>query len=224
MATEHHVEGTQQTDWREYGELSLTPILGAALEFFQEKGYHGATVRAIANRAGLTMPALYYHHGNKEGILMALLDIAMDDLLAHVEGGLVEAGDDSRKQFANFVTAVVLHTTHRRDLASLHPEYRFLGDECRGSYETKRARVYGQLVDVLDRGAEGGVFQPQDSRFTARAVLGMLLAITDWYRDGGPSTPDEIAQAYVGRTLNLVGASEGATLPSPPPRRARARP
>lgn len=220
---------TQETDapptewWSRYDDLSLTPILQAALDTFQAKGYHGTVVRDIAKRANLTMPALYYHHGNKEGILIALLDIAMNDVTAHLEAGLADAGDDVRQQFVNFVTVVALHTTHRRDLASLHPEYRFLEEEGRESYLAKRDHIYNRLVEVLERGAEQGIFTHRDSRFTARALIGMLLAITDWYRPGGPSAPQEIAEAYVDTALNLVGAAPASRKPAETRRRARTR-
>jgi TetR/AcrR family transcriptional regulator, cholesterol catabolism regulator len=202
--------------WDRYDDLTLTPILEAALEAFQEKGYHGTTVRDVATRAGLTMPALYYHHGNKEGILVALLDMAMNDLMAHIEASHAAAGDDTRQQFVNLVTVVCLHTTYRRGLASLHPEYRFLGDKSRKSYVAKRDAIYNRMVELLERGAHEGVFAPQDSRFSARALLGMLIAITDWYHQDGPSTPEEIAASYVGLSLNLVGAHTSASMRESP--------
>lgn len=194
--------------WRRYDEgVPLTPILAAALNAFQSEGYHGTTVRAIAAKAGLTMPALYYHHGNKEGILIALLDIAMDDVLAHIEAAVGEAGDDIPQQLANIVTVVALHATHRRDLASLHSEFRFLGAEGRAAYVARRDVLYNRLVGVLDEGAASGIFSQQDSHFCARALLGMILSTTDWYHVSGPATPEEIADQYVSLALNLVGAS-----------------
>ena len=80
------------------------------------------------------MPSLYYHYGSKEGILFALLDVAMDDLQTRIDECLEDAGDDNRIRFENFVTTVALHNTHRRDLAMLHDEYRFLGPTLRGRY------------------------------------------------------------------------------------------
>src|SRR4051794_33795471 len=99
-------------DWRTYPDLPIAPILAAALTHFQQDGYHGTTVRKIAAEVGLTMPTLYYHYGNKEGILFALLDIAMDDFWAHGHACLEEAGTDTQKRFENFITSVALHYTN----------------------------------------------------------------------------------------------------------------
>jgi AcrR family transcriptional regulator len=208
---------TQESDtvpsdsWDHPDELPLTPILTAALEAFQEHGYHGTTVRDIATRAGLTMPALYYHHGNKEGILLALLDIAMNDAATRIEAGLAAAGDDTRQQFVNFVKALVLHCTYRRDLASIHTEFRFLGEESRTAYIAKRDVVEGRLVGLLERGAAEGIFTHSDSRARARALLGMLRMIAYWYHRDGNSSPEEIADSYIEISLNVVGATAVTT-------------
>ena len=41
-------------------------IKTAALEIFDEKGFHQASVRDIASKAGCSLPSLYYHYGSKE--------------------------------------------------------------------------------------------------------------------------------------------------------------
>jgi AcrR family transcriptional regulator len=191
--------------WDRYAELSLTPILEAARDAIEELGYHGATVREIAQRADLSMPALYYHHGSKEGVLMALLDIAMDDVLAHVTGGLDAAGESARDRLINLTTAVAMHMTRRQRLAKLHSEHRFLSAEERRRYLTKRAELNTLLVDVLATGVDEDTFPEQDIRFTARVILGMLQAIADWYETDGPHPPTEIATRYVAAALLLAG-------------------
>ena len=64
--------------WRTSPTPELSPILSASLDAFSEHGYHGTTVRDIAKRVGVTVPALYYHHENKEGLLFALLDTGIE--------------------------------------------------------------------------------------------------------------------------------------------------
>lgn len=48
-------------------------ILTAALQVFDRKGYDAASVREIVELAGVTKPALYYHFGSKDGLLLAIL-------------------------------------------------------------------------------------------------------------------------------------------------------
>src|SRR2546430_5055476 len=48
-------------------------ILAAALAVFAERGYDGARVRHIAQRAGVSDGALYSHHTSKQAVALALL-------------------------------------------------------------------------------------------------------------------------------------------------------
>src|SRR3954451_21485956 len=47
-------------------------IHAVALEVFSERGWEGATLREIAERLGITRPALYYHFKSKEAILAGI--------------------------------------------------------------------------------------------------------------------------------------------------------
>ncbi|MGH3588018.1 MAG: TetR/AcrR family transcriptional regulator, partial [Pseudonocardia sp.] len=49
-------------------------ILGAAEQLFVEHGYHATTLQEIADRVGITKPALYHHFTSKAEILGSLLD------------------------------------------------------------------------------------------------------------------------------------------------------
>jgi AcrR family transcriptional regulator len=48
-------------------------LIRAGVQVFDRKGYDAASVREIVELAGVTKPALYYHFGSKEGLLLAIL-------------------------------------------------------------------------------------------------------------------------------------------------------
>lgn len=68
--------GPTQVAPGEMDERVRTRLLNAAVKVFERKGYVGASVREVAELAGVTKPALYYHFGSKEGVLRAVLDQA----------------------------------------------------------------------------------------------------------------------------------------------------
>src|SRR5574344_465153 len=53
-------------------ESSKIKILNIALELLTKKGYDNVGVQTICEMSGLTKPTLYYHFGNKAGLLKAL--------------------------------------------------------------------------------------------------------------------------------------------------------
>ncbi|XUY29324.1 CerR family C-terminal domain-containing protein [Agrobacterium sp. rho-8.1] len=52
-------------------DVTRQAVLTAALSEFGLKGFSGATTRAIADSAGVALPAIAYHFGNKEGLYLA---------------------------------------------------------------------------------------------------------------------------------------------------------
>ena len=53
-------------------------LLEAGIALFAKKGYASTSVREIVARAGVTKPVLYYYFKNKEGLFIAILDMAAD--------------------------------------------------------------------------------------------------------------------------------------------------
>src|SRR6478735_2072273 len=85
------VSPTVVVDWRDCRPVELTDLLRHASEAFYEQGFYGTTVRDIAARLGVTVPALYYHHENKEAILVAVHRAVMADLLPRGEAAVADA-------------------------------------------------------------------------------------------------------------------------------------
>jgi AcrR family transcriptional regulator len=56
------------------GHTRHDEILGAAKELFLEEGYAATTIRKIADRVGVSAPALYLYFADKEAIMLALCD------------------------------------------------------------------------------------------------------------------------------------------------------
>lgn len=192
-------------DWRRFEPPELGPILDHALEAFDENGFHGTTVRDLARRVGVTVPALYYHHENKEAVLMALLDTAVRNLIDRCEAAVAEAGDDPLLRFTNFFEAVVLNMTHRAQQSALDSEVRHLSPENRRNYAATRKRLELMALDLVTDGVAKGVFVVDDIPETVRALLGMAQSIARWFQIDGPLTPDEVADRYTAIALRVVG-------------------
>ena len=67
-------------------------ILDAAREVFEAEGLEGASLRAIAGRAGYTPAALYFHFDSKEAIYAELLRASLARLGGAVQGAVQGAG------------------------------------------------------------------------------------------------------------------------------------
>ena len=65
-------------------------LLDAGLAVFSEVGYHGATIREMAGRAGTNIAAISYHFGGKDGLYTAVVrsafTLAAGDLSTSIAG------------------------------------------------------------------------------------------------------------------------------------------
>lgn len=71
-------------------------ILGAAMELFDANGFNATTVEQIASSAGVSAPTVFNYFGNKQEILLALLDRAAsaeDEGLGELWGMLSKLDD-----------------------------------------------------------------------------------------------------------------------------------
>ncbi|MGE3260634.1 MAG: TetR/AcrR family transcriptional regulator [Bacteriovoracia bacterium] len=60
-------------------------LMAAATDVFSEKGFGGATVKEIADRAGVNISLISYHFNGKEGLFRACLEKFGRERLLHAE-------------------------------------------------------------------------------------------------------------------------------------------
>ncbi|MYS87626.1 TetR/AcrR family transcriptional regulator [Embleya scabrispora] len=203
------------TDWRAYDPLLLPPILAASLAAFDEHGYHGTTVRDIARRVGVTVPALYYHYQNKQALLVELLIGSMNAALGRCRGALAEADDAPTARFAALVECIVLYMANRAPLAFLDTEMRSLEPDNRARYVAMRDELEALMHDAVRDGVALGEFTTPYPVDAGRAVITCCQAVANWYRPTGPLTPQQIANRYVTISLATVGHTPGLPKPGP---------
>lgn len=198
------VDAPAALHWRRFEPLRLDPPLTAALEAFLEFGYHGATMREIARRAGLSVPGVYHYYDSKQDMLVAILDVTMADLFARTTTARAE-GRDPVERFALLVECLALYHTHRRELG-------FVGaSEMRSLVPDQRARVAAarraqqRMVDEeVEQACRAGSFDVQRPHEAARAVVTMCTALPQWFDGKGPATPEQVAAQYVEFALDLM--------------------
>ncbi|HKW53344.1 MAG TPA: CerR family C-terminal domain-containing protein [Stellaceae bacterium] len=86
------------------GEDTRRRILDTAIEVFAAVGYEAASTRALAERAGVNLPAIPYYFGSKEGLYRAAIehivreiDQRMAPVAARVDAALA-GSEPSRKE------------------------------------------------------------------------------------------------------------------------------
>lgn len=192
-------------NWRSYPPLPFSPVLQAALTEFVRIGYHGTTVRAIAERAGLSVAGLYHHCSSKQDVLLLILEYTMDDLLHRSRLARAE-GADPVERFALLIEHLALFHTHRHELGFVGAsEMRSLAPVNRREIAEKRTEQQNIVDREVDDAVEQGLFATLRPHDASRAVVTMCTALPQWFRRDGPQSPEQIAGHYVDFALDLMG-------------------
>jgi len=204
------VEGTQRgSSWREYTDQGLSKVLAAALAAFVEKGYDGASIREIASRAGLSVPGLYHHYPSKQALLVGLTNAVMRELLDRTHAAVAEAGPTPGERFDAVIESLLRFHMYRREQAFVASrETRSMEPESRKAYIALRDEQQEMLDDIVREGVAAGLFRTPFPEDASRAAVTMCVAVSTWYREDGPLSPDELVERYLAIARSTVGASD----------------
>jgi AcrR family transcriptional regulator len=202
-------------------------ILSAALERFYEVGYHATSIRDIARSAGMTAPSLYYHFTSKQDILRTVIHSILQDELARTRDALLRAAPTASGQLDALTRAwVTFHTTRQREARIAATELASL-DAAASQVAIALCEEQEHLFrSVVLLGVESGEFATPHPVGAARAILGMGVAVVNWYRNDRTNlSPAEIADMYGDLALATVQAAHHSpTRPEPPADLRYARP
>jgi len=176
----------------------------AALEAFYEKGYHGASIRDIAGRAGIGLATLFHHFGTKSAILDRVMDRAVDQLYEELESQLQHV-DSPRERLRTAMSILVLaHCERQMQSFVAQSEFRSLGPEQKEIVRRKRVLVYGFFIEAITSGVATGEFECDQPSEAAQAIVSMGTMVASWFRMGGPRTPAQVAATYADLALRML--------------------
>lgn len=191
--------------WRRFEALPTDAVLDAAVEAFVAAGYHGTSMRAIAERAQLSVPGLYHHHRGKQALLARILDLTMGDLTWRLVAARDE-DDDPLARLSRMVEALALFHTRRRDLAFIGAsEMRSLEHDNHRRIARSRSEVQRLLDAAIADAVERGGLAARHPRDAGKAIATMCQSLPHWFRPGGPRTPEQVAAEYAELALRMLG-------------------
>ena len=180
-------------------------ILAAAARIFREKGYHGTSVRDIAEAVGLLKGSLYHYIRSKEELLARLFDGALEGTLRDLE--TIAATDaPAGERLREMVKAYVRSVTENLDAVALYlREWRSLPASELARVRVRRRSMRTTFEDVIRDGVRTKEFAEGDAKLSALAILGMCNWIYEWYRPRGRLTPEQLAEELAERAARSVG-------------------
>ncbi|MFG1924224.1 TetR/AcrR family transcriptional regulator [Cryptosporangium sp. NPDC048952] len=180
-------------------------LLAAARLEFAERGYGSASIRDIAQRAAVSLSALYHYYGGKQEMLYALLDEGMDVYEETSAEVLARVGNDPAERLEALVEALIRFRTGPRGSSQLElTEWRSLNPEQHTALRARQAVATDRFRSVIAQGVAHKLFwtpEPDDAR---RMIIAACNAVAQWYQPGGATSVDALIDRYAGLALTVV--------------------
>lgn len=130
----------------------------AVLEVFSRSDFHRASIRDIANKAGVSFTTIYKHYGSKEQLVFAFVDIWMgkltDRIIDHLQG-IENLKEKLRKVFWLQLDYYERHEGLGRIVFMTLPMKTWMADAT-----FAQPRMMTLMIDVLSEGQKGGILNP----------------------------------------------------------------
>lgn len=158
---------------------------------FAKRGFEGASMEEIADRAKVSKPVVYEHFGGKEGLYAVVVDREMDYVVRRIVEAIASGSPRERVENASlaFLTYVQDHPDGFAVLSQDSP------------LTSSRGRLSSLLNDLAER--VGHVFaasfkhagyDPKMSPIYAHALVGMVTFVGKWWIDARKPSIEEVAK------------------------------
>lgn len=180
----------------------LDSLLAVAVKVFNEKGYDGTSMDALADRLGLSKSSIYHHVSGKQELLELALNRALNALFsATTEAPATEGRHIDRLEYLVRRSVQILVA----ELPYVTLLLRVRGNSAVERRALARRREFDAFVAerVVAAAEEGDLDPEMDPALVARLLFGTVNSLIEWYKPRGGVSADQLAETVV--TLSFDG-------------------
>lgn len=202
---------------RKPADQSVSPeeIVRAAADVLREHGYDATTMKDIASRVNLTAASLYHHFKSKDFLLLAVLELGLEQAIAKVEPIAADPTMSHTDKLRAMIHTHVLEVTTNTAIgaamvfeiksllnANFGPRGSSANDKAskdeffqrRDSFFQRRASFERQFRKVIEEGITAGAFRQVDAAIVAKAMLGAHNWVGVWFKPDGRLSGEQVAE------------------------------
>jgi TetR/AcrR family fatty acid metabolism transcriptional regulator len=153
-----------------------TQILNAATDVFAEKGFHDATIRQVAQRAGIADGTIYLYFANKTELLLGILN-RLNESERRAQDLAAVTGDFRSSFIAYMRHRLTLMDKNFRTFHAVLPDL-IANPELRARYASEVIEPSFKLAaPFFQQWVKAGVLKPVNTALALRAISAMVLGI-----------------------------------------------
>lgn len=203
-----------------------TRIIDAGTAEFAAKGFPGANINRIAEKAGISIGAMYNYFGSKDDLFLTIIDRA-HALLEGVINEVEQADDDIFTSIEKLLRAAQSYSKQYPELTQIYLDMTseglsHLSRQLSGQMETISSRFYRVLIDKA--AAAGQLDSSMDIRVAAFCLDNLIMMLqysyaSDYFKERmqiflGPEAARDDERIIQEMMRFIRGAFHGGAAPS----------
>jgi AcrR family transcriptional regulator len=157
---------------------------------FAKRGFEGASLEEIADRAKVSRPVLYEHFGGKEGLYAVVVDREMEYLVRRIAEAIATGTPRERVE-----QAALAFLSYVKD----HPDgFAILTHDAPvttagGGMSSLLNDVAARVGDIFANAFKGAGYDAKTAPIYAHALIGMVTFVGQWWTDIRKPPVEEVA-------------------------------
>ena len=150
-------------------------LLETAIGMFAQKGYAGTSVREIVEQAGVSKPVLYYYFQSKEGLFLAILEMA-ENLQTELLTRILESAGNVLERLVLLYRQIYAGIAENRNLYKMIYGLIYGPPQGAPDYDLKRyhRNMFDAIRNIYNAGIDGGEVKKIAGDEVAYLVLSLI--------------------------------------------------
>jgi len=187
-------------------------VLREAAASFNFKGYHATSLTEIATSLGVTKAALYHYFPNKNSLLAACFEHAMDVAFASLESARRQGGN-GRERLVLTLAGYLSQLINELNCCVVLMEENALEPADRAKLVRQRDRFERALRAFVSEGIADGSIVACDPKLAIFVILGALNWVPKWFKPDGAWSAEQLTLALSQIFERIVSSAPATALP-----------
>jgi AcrR family transcriptional regulator len=184
-------------------------ITEAALQLFEQKGYHAVTIDKIVKMSGTSKGTFYHYYKSKDELLYTIHDYFITYVVDKATEAYEKWQTPTERLNAIIKSFVMMFEMYQPHVTVFYQESLYLAPEYFNDIKKKRDQYTEMMSNVFQEGIKLGEFRKELSvSISLMAIFGMTNWMYRWYKPTGEYSVPEIGDIYADFILHSVLTKE----------------
>ena len=179
-------------------------ICRTAAQLIRERGFEATSLAEVAAALGISKSGLYHYTPSKDALLFEIMMFGLDQIEAEVVSPVRDIADPEQRLYELVNRHIRIATRAGGAVAQLAAEVRALTAVNRRKVQQRMRQYVGFVHAIVEELAAAGRLRAIDPTVATYLVMGSILWVPRWFREGGRLSAAQVAYEVAWSTVDAL--------------------